>query len=72
LIDGLRKGSGFTLGLYSEGAGHTVTPFAVSKSGSVFDIAVYDSNFPQEVTHVLVDEETQTWRYDVAAINCRI
>ncbi len=70
LIEGLRAGSGYTLGMYSNGAGHAVTPFAVSQSpdGS-FDIAIYDNNDPTTIAHVFVDPVAQTWTYGQAAIN---
>ncbi|MFM8351361.1 MAG: hypothetical protein ACKN9D_09860, partial [Actinomycetales bacterium] len=69
LIEGLQDGAAFTLGMYYQGAGHSVTPFAVSKAGKIYDIAVYDSNFPGTVRHVLVDEVLQTWTYDTGAVN---
>ena len=69
LIEGLQRNAAFTIGLYYQGAGHSVTPFAVSKAGHVYDIAVYDSNFPETVRHILVDEVSQVWTYDIGAVN---
>ena len=69
LVQGLREGKGFTLGMYTEGGGHAVAPFAVSRFDGGYDIAIYDNNYPGEVTHVIVDPVTETWTYDQAAVN---
>lgn len=69
LIQGLQEGKGYTLGMYFNGSGHAVTPFAVSQVGDTYDIAIYDNNFPSTIGHVLVDAATQTWTYDQATVN---
>ncbi|MFM8895161.1 MAG: hypothetical protein ACKOE2_07250, partial [Actinomycetales bacterium] len=63
LIEGLRQDSGYTLGMYFEGAGHAVTPIAVSQANGVYDVAIYDSNAPETVSHLLIDPVAQTWVY---------
>ena len=69
LINGLRSRSGFTLGLYSAQGGHSVTPIAVTKDGSSFNIYVYDNNYPSEIRKVVIDSVTQSWTYGSAALN---
>ncbi|MGA1461349.1 MAG: MBG domain-containing protein, partial [Ilumatobacteraceae bacterium] len=69
LINGLRSRSGFTLGLYSAQGGHSVTPIAVTKDGSSFNIYVYDNNYPSEIRKVVIDSATQSWTYGSAALN---
>jgi len=69
LIEGLRNGDGYTLGMYYDGAGHAVTPFAVSLADGIYDIAIYDNNYPGEVSHLLVDPAEEAWFYQDAAIN---
>lgn len=69
IVQGLREGRGFTLGMYADGSGHAVAPFAVSRFDGGYDIAIYDNNYPGQVGHVIVDPETETWSYDQAAVN---
>ncbi|MBU6245209.1 MAG: hypothetical protein KGP12_08350 [Actinomycetales bacterium] len=69
LVQGLADGKGYTLGMYAQGAGHAVTPFAVSLANGVYDIAIYDNNYPNSVSHLMVDPVAQTWTYDEAAVN---
>ncbi len=72
LIDGLSEGSvPFTLNLRwpTEGGrseGHQITPYAVyDKGDGLYDIAVYDNNFPFKERAVEVDTNTDTWAYEV-------
>jgi len=69
LINGLRSRAGFTLGLYSSAGGHSVTPIAVTKDGTNFNIYVYDNNYPGEIRKVTVDSATQSWSYAAAALS---
>jgi hypothetical protein len=49
--------------------GHAVTPFAVEEWGNgIFAILVYDNNHPNITRKILVDSNTNTWRYN-ASIN---
>ena len=64
LITGLRDRTGFTVGIYADGFGHAVTPYAVTKNGSVYSVHIYDNNFPGEQKAILVDETTRQWRYE--------
>lgn len=63
IIVGLAGGLGLTLGLYDDGAGHSVTPFAVTRRDDVFVVHIYDNNHPGERREIIVDPETDTWRY---------
>ncbi len=69
IINGLRARSGFTLGLYSAVGGHSVTPIAVTKDGSNFNIYAYDNNYPGEIRKIVVNSATQTWTYGAAALS---
>ncbi|MBN8866705.1 MAG: hypothetical protein J0H98_04050 [Solirubrobacterales bacterium] len=51
-------------------AGHAITPYAVEDmGGGIFNIHVYDNNWPDDATRrVVVDTNKNTWRY-YASIN---
>ncbi|MFM7093220.1 MAG: hypothetical protein ACKOYL_01485, partial [Actinomycetota bacterium] len=70
LIEALSNGKGATIGIYANGAGHAVTPIAVTRADDgTFAISLYDNNYPGEVTTMTVDPATETWTYDVGAEN---
>jgi hypothetical protein len=57
----------FVLGVYGEVGGHAITPYAVLDRGNgVFDIAVYDNNFPLRGLAVTVDTKTDSFVYTSA------
>jgi hypothetical protein len=62
-IVGLAGGSGLTLGLYDDGAGHAVVPFAVTRRDGGYVVHIYDNNHPGERREVVVDAESDTWLY---------
>ena len=64
LITGLANGAGHTVGLYSKGAGHSVTPFAVTRRGDTWVVHVYDNNDPRTRHELLVRPADDTWRYE--------
>ncbi|NDH92051.1 MAG: hypothetical protein EBY79_02995, partial [Actinobacteria bacterium] len=37
--------------------------------GGAIEILLYDNNYPGEITTLNIDEETETWTYDVGAAN---
>lgn len=63
VIDGLRAGASNTLGIYSDSGAHALTPFAVTFDDPMFSIWVYDSNSPGRAGRVIVDVNTEEWRY---------
>lgn len=63
LIQGLAHSLGYTLGLYFESQGHSVTPFAVTNRDENFVVHVYDNNFPNRRREILVNKMTDTWTY---------
>ena len=63
IIVGLAGGLGLTLGLYDDGAGHSVTPFAVTRRGDNFIVHIYDNNHPGERREIMVDPTNDTWSY---------
>lgn len=65
-IIGLNDNAGLTLGLYDDGAGHAVTPFAVTRRDGTYVIHIYDNNHPGERREVVVDPSGDTWRYERA------
>jgi hypothetical protein len=69
LAAGLTAGLGYTIGIYDEGFGHAVTPFAVTKVDSGYVIHIYDNNAPGEARTISIDEAANTWTYDKAAEN---
>lgn len=66
IIVGLAAGTGVTLGLYDDGAGHAVTPFAVTRRDASYVVHIYDNNHPGERREVVVDSATDSWRYERA------
>lgn len=66
LIIGLENDLGHTLGMYSGGAGHSVTPFAVTRRGDSFVIHAYDNNHPGRRTEVIVTRGNE-WSYEWGA-----
>ena len=69
LVTGLRNREGHTIGIYGDGYGHAVTPYAVTKVGDVYRLHIYDNNFPTEPKYVEVDPATDTWKYEWAGVN---
>jgi len=70
LSEALSTDKGATIGIYANGAGHAVTPIAVTRAeNGTFVISLYDNNYPGEVTTMTVDPSTETWTYDVGATN---
>ena len=63
LIWGLSHELGYTIGLYFESQGHSVTPFAVTNRDDNFVVHVYDNNFPNVRREILVNKVTNTWTY---------
>jgi hypothetical protein len=54
----------YVLSLIGDDGGHAVTPFAVLTRGNgLFDIAVYDNNFPMRARAVTVDTTAETFTY---------
>ena len=68
LVDELIRGlvnrkTGFTVGMYFAGAGHAVTPFAVTKRDDDYVIHVYDNNRPGVRGEIVVSSRDDTWSY---------
>lgn len=64
LIRGLANGVGHTVGMYSSGTGHSVTPFAVTRRAGDFVIHVYDNNRPGVRAEIVVSSADDTWSYE--------
>lgn len=62
LIVGLENEAGHTVGMYAGGAGHSVTPFAVTKRGDSWVIHAYDNNHPGRRTEIVVSTQDE-WSY---------
>jgi len=59
----------FILTLFGEVGGHAITPYAVLDRGNgLYDIAVYDNNFPLRALAVTVDTNTDSFVY-TSAVN---
>ena len=69
LIAGLIAKEGHTIGIYGDGYGHAVTPYAVTKVDATYRLHVYDNNFPKEPKYIEVDTANDTWRYEWAGVN---
>lgn len=69
LAAGLASNAGYTIGIYDEGYGHAITPFAITKVGDVYRVHVYDNNFPGEPRYIEVDSGKDEWRYEDSSVN---
>lgn len=63
LIQGLRNGAGYTIGIYADGFGHAVTPFAVTKNSEKYTVHIYDNNFPGKPKFMTINSLTNRWEY---------
>ena len=70
LIRDLQSGTApYVLTMISSQGGHGITPFAVLDRGNgIYDIAVYDNNFPMRARAVTVDTNDDSFAYS-SAIN---
>ena len=70
LSESLRSGrTPYSLLIFGQPGGHAVLPYAVLDRGNaLFDIAVYDPNFPQQARAVRVNVEANTWNYEGSAL----
>ena len=54
----------YTLGLYTEGGGHALLPYAIEyPTPTTPKILLYDSNWPGKNRYVDIDLEAKTWRF---------
>ncbi len=61
----------YSIGIYKRdgSGGHAVTPYAIThKGGDVWDIMVYDNNYPSQPRVIEVNSASDTWSYS-ASIN---
>ena len=59
----------YTIGIYKPGfqGGHAVTPYAVEDAGNgIFNVLIYDNNFPKVTRAIKIDRNANTWSYDAA------
>jgi hypothetical protein len=70
LIEGFQDGTApYMLTVINNKGGHGITPFAVLDRGEgIYDIAVYDNNYPMRARAVTVDTNEDTFKYN-SAIN---
>jgi hypothetical protein len=66
LINGFINNDGYTVGMYFNNAGHSVTPFAVTEREKTFVIHVYDNNYPGERREIEIHKTLNTWSYSKA------
>lgn len=68
LVDELPAGQvPYVLTIIGEAGGHAITPYAVTDQGNgVYDIAVYDNNYPFQAHAVTVDTNADTYVYTSA------
>ena len=61
----------WTIGIYKEDGmdGHAITPFAVQEKGDdIYDVLVYDNNYPDQKRVLTIDKNNNTFSYE-SAIN---
>jgi len=69
LANGLARGIGYTMGIYSEAGGHAITPIGVNKIKGKIAVSAYDNNFPGTVQRILIDPATESWSYAMGSTN---
>ncbi len=69
LADGLARGVGYTMGIYSDAGGHAITPIGVTELEGKLAVSAYDNNFPGTVQRILIDPVTETWSYAMGSTN---
>ncbi|RQW81516.1 MAG: hypothetical protein EHM14_00530 [Methanothrix sp.] len=60
----------YTIAFYKRDGsdGHAVTPFAVRDAGDgIYEILVYDNNYPREARAIVVDRSNESWTYESAS-----
>ena len=58
----------YTLGLYTEGGGHALLPYAVEyPTPTTPKILLYDSNWPGKNRYIDVDLKAKTWRFSFSS-----
>lgn len=68
-LKGLRKGVFATMGIYTKSSGHALLPVGVTRAANgTFNIIVYDSNLPEQLSRVVIDPVKETWIYLEGAI----
>ncbi len=68
-LKGLRKGVFATMGIYTKSSGHALLPVGVTRSANgTFNIIVYDSNLPEQLSRVVIDPMKETWIYLEGAV----
>jgi hypothetical protein len=57
-------GETYTIGIFNATGGHAITPFAVEDKGSgMFNVLVYDNNFPGITRAITFNTNTNAWLY---------
>jgi hypothetical protein len=69
LADGLARGVGYTMGIYSDAGGHAITPIGVTELEGKLAVSAYDNNFPGTVQRILIDPVAETWSYAMGSTN---
>ncbi len=67
-------GETYSIGIYKRdgSGGHAITPFGVQDKGNgVYDVLVYDNNYPSQTRTLTVDRNQNTWSYE-ASINPQV
>lgn len=60
----------YSLGLYTATGGHAVLPYQIRSIGNdVFEVSVYDSNWPGSSRVVIFDLGFNTWRFSFSGID---
>jgi len=68
-LRGMRKGVFATMGIYTKSSGHALLPVGVTRSADgTFNIIVYDSNLPDQLSRVVIDPVKETWIYLEGAV----
>ncbi len=68
-LKGLRKGVFATMGIYTKSSGHALLPVGVTRAADgTFNIIVYDSNLPDQLSRVVIDPVKETWIYLEGAV----
>jgi hypothetical protein len=67
LLNETASGELYTIGIFKQdgSGGHAIAPYGViDKGGGIYEVRVYDNNYPGERRSLTIDSNANTWKYE--------